>query len=50
MDSVLLEQIHFLFYFRANVKIEELDAYNVWCASITEVEVDMLTGEKNLVR
>ena len=29
---------------------EEIETYNVWGAIITEVEVDMLTGEKNILR
>ena len=29
---------------------EGVETYNVWAAIITEVEIDMLTGEKNILR
>ena len=35
---------------RSRTDIEGLETYNVWGAIITEVEVDMLTGEKNIIR
>ena len=42
--------MNILFYCSANSMKEGIDTYNVWGAIITEVEVDMLTGEKNIVR
>jgi len=29
---------------------DDLLSYNIWGAIITEVEIDMLTGEKNIIR
>ena len=45
-----MEKIAIKSYFRANMLHEEVDTYNIWGAIITEVEVDMLTGEKNILR
>ena len=29
---------------------DKIDGYNVWVAGISEVEIDVLTGEKRVIR
>ena len=38
------------FVYRANPVNEAAPNYFVWAAAVTEVEIDALTGEKNVLR
>ena len=37
-------------YCRSGAMKDGVETYNVWGSIITEVEIDMLTGEKNILR
>jgi xanthine dehydrogenase/oxidase len=37
-------------FFRGHSGNDQLNGYNIWAVNVTEVEIDILTGERNVLR